>query len=72
MFDTLIKLMELRATRSDCKRLALELELYRWLDEKAITSENIGDIRRRLFMPWSSQWNSLVRDETAERENKKD
>jgi hypothetical protein len=34
-------------------------------------ADNIGQIRRQLFVPWSSSWNSLVRDETAERENKK-
>lgn len=43
-------------------------ELRRWLDEQTITSENIGEIRRRCFMPWGSAWNALVRDETAERE----
>jgi hypothetical protein len=46
----------------------LACELRRWLDEKTITSENIGDIRRSCFMPWASSWNGLVRDETAERE----
>ena len=29
---------------------------------------NIGDIRRSLFVPWESQWNGWVRDETASRE----
>ena len=43
-------------------------ELRRWLDEQTIASENIGDIRRRCFMPWASSWNALVRAETAERE----
>ena len=44
------------------------MELRRWLDEQTITSDNIGDIRRRCFMPFPSAWNALVRDETAERE----
>lgn len=45
-----------------------ELRLY--LDTQAVTSENIGDIRRSLFFPWDSAWNEWVRDETAERENR--
>jgi hypothetical protein len=44
-------------------------ELCAWLDEQNITSENIGQIRRQLFVPWSSEWNAIVRDETASREN---
>lgn len=43
-------------------------ELCAWLDSQAITSENIGDIRRSLFVPWDSLWNGIVRDETAKRE----
>lgn len=46
-------------------------ELLNWLDAQNITSENIGTIRRRCFMPWDSRWNSIVRDETAKRENTK-
>lgn len=45
-------------------------ELTDWLDQQTITSDNIGEIRRRLFMPWSSPWNAIVRDETAARERK--
>ena len=45
-------------------------ELKCWLDQQTITSENIGDIRRRCFVPWSSSWNGIVREETALRENK--
>jgi hypothetical protein len=52
-----------------------ELELYKlhgelanWLDQQTITPDNIGSIRRSLFMPWNSCWNSIVRDETAARE----
>lgn len=45
-------------------------ELRAYLDGLLITSDNIGDIRRSLFMPWASPWNGWVRDETAERENK--
>lgn len=51
---------------SDC----MKDRLCHWLDRQSITSENIGDIRRSLFLPWDSEWNSLVRDETATRENK--
>jgi hypothetical protein len=46
-------------------------ELRAWLDQQIITSENIGEIRRSLMMPWATGWNALVRSETAERENKK-
>lgn len=45
-------------------------ELSAYLDSIAITSENIGDVRRQLFEPWASAWNGVVRDETAARENK--
>jgi hypothetical protein len=45
-------------------------ELRAYLDGLTITSENIGEIRGRLFMPWKSLWNGLVRDETAARENR--
>lgn len=46
--------------------LARELAVY--LDGLEITGATIGDIRRRLCMPWDSEWNSLVRTETAKRE----
>lgn len=49
----------------------LKKELIAWLEEQHITSENIGYIRRQCFVPWESQWNALVRDETAARENQK-
>ena len=26
---------------------------------------HIGDVRRRLFVPWNSKWNAWVRDFTA-------
>ena len=45
-------------------------ELIIWINQQTITSENIGDIRRSLLLPWNSEWNSIVRDETASRENK--
>ena len=45
-------------------------ELRAYLDALIITGENIGDIRRSLFMPWDSEWNGRVRDETAVREGK--
>lgn len=43
-------------------------EMQAYLDTLTITGDNIGDIRRSLFMPFDSAWNGLVRDETAERE----
>ena len=47
----------------------LRQELRAYLDTLGvITGDNIGDIRRSLFMPWGSQWNGWVRDETASRE----
>ncbi len=46
-------------------------ELRRYLDGWSITGDNIGDIRRKCFLPWASSWNSIVRDETAKRENMK-
>lgn len=49
----------------------LRIELRAWLDKQTITSDNIGDIRRSLFMPWDSLWNGWVRDDTATRENRR-
>lgn len=43
-------------------------ELTAYLDSVEITCANIGDIRRSLFVPWKSEWNGLVRYETAQRE----
>lgn len=48
----------------------LRIEMRRYLDGFVITSDNIGDVRRSLFVPWDSAWNGWVRDETAARENK--
>jgi hypothetical protein len=50
--------------------LALRLlpELRAYLDRQTITGDTIGDIRARCFVPWDSEWNSIVRDETAQRE----
>lgn len=48
----------------------LKRELSAYLDQCVITSENIGDIRWSLFVPWDSAWNGIVRDETASRENR--
>lgn len=45
-------------------------ELRTYLDGIVVTSDNIGDIRRALLLPWDSQWNGWVRDETATRENR--
>jgi hypothetical protein len=47
-----------------------KIELRKYLAALTITSENIGTIRSGLFTPWKSDWNGLVRDETASRENK--
>lgn len=44
-------------------------ELTAHLDTLEITSENIGNIRQQLMMPFSTEWNAWVRDETAAREN---
>ena len=46
----------------------LKRELQAWLDQQVISSQTIGAIRRRLFVPWDSEWNAIVRDETATRE----
>jgi hypothetical protein len=35
---------------------------------KIVTPNNIGKIRRFLFVPWSSWWNAWVRDVTAKME----
>jgi hypothetical protein len=43
-------------------------ELLAYLDGQHINNENIGMIRRQCFVPWDSEWNSIVRDETAKRE----
>jgi hypothetical protein len=48
----------------------MQKELRVYLDNMKITSENIGEIRRSLFLPWESQWNGWVREETAKREAK--
>lgn len=48
--------------------LLRELRVY--LDSLDITSGNIGSLRRRLMMPWDTLWNGIVRDETAQRENR--
>lgn len=46
----------------------LGAELRSWLNKQDITSINIGAIRRACFVPWGSNWNALVRDETSARE----
>lgn len=40
------------------------------LNRTEITSENIGSIRRELFLEKECLWNGIVREETALRENK--
>ncbi len=44
--------------------------VFLYLNTLVITSDNIGDIRRSLFMPFDCKWNGWVRDMTAELENK--
>ncbi len=46
----------------------MQKELIDWLETQYITSDNIGEIRRACFVPWESDWNAIVRDETAKRE----
>lgn len=48
---------------------AMKKELAAHVAKLVITSDNIGDIRRSLFMPFSCDWNGWVRELTAEREN---
>jgi len=48
--------------------ISLRDELCQWLNSQDINGETIGSIRRQCFMPWNSEWNALVRDETAARE----
>ncbi len=52
----------------DISKLSLELEAF--LDDQDVTSENIGEIRASLLLTESSRWNEMVRDMTAEAENK--
>jgi hypothetical protein len=42
--------------------------LQGYLDGLVITSATIGDIRRRLLLPFDCAWNGIVRDQTAARE----
>ncbi len=48
----------------------LHLDMIAYLEGIAVTSENIGNIRRSLFMPFECKWNGYVRDATAAYENK--
>lgn len=59
--------LDLNAFRDMAERL-----LAQHLDRLAITSDNIGNIRRSLFHPFHGEcrWNGMVRELTAERENK--
>jgi hypothetical protein len=54
--------------RSGAEEPQMVSELRAYLDSLTITSDNIGNIRRSLFVPWESPWNGIVRDETAARE----
>lgn len=64
----------LRAAKDHLQQQSSENEdtagLRDWLDTQTITSDNIGSIRRECFMPFDCKWNAIVREETAERENK--
>ncbi len=50
---------------------AMHKKLCVHLNDCMITSENIGSVRRSLFLPFDCEWNGVVRDETAARENNK-
>lgn len=50
----------------------LKRELKLWLDRQTITPENIGEIRSACMVPWDSEWNAFVRDQTALREKPSD
>jgi hypothetical protein len=52
--------------KAETMNLRHELGIY--LDTLVITGDNIGEIRRSLFMPWDSAWNGIVREVTAQRE----
>lgn len=54
------------------KSFNLRGELVQYLDKQTINSNNIGGIRKSCSLPWDSEWNSFVRQETANRENKID
>lgn len=56
------------AMKEDAERIRIGLGFV--LDPQVINSDNIGDIRRSLFLPINCQWNDIVREETAARENK--
>lgn len=47
---------------------ALHIQLRAYLDTLTINQNTIGSIRARLLLPFSCDWNGLVRDETAARE----
>ena len=56
-----------RELERDAERVRLGLALS--LDPLVINSDNIGGIRRSLFLPVDCLWNAMVRELTAEREN---
>lgn len=66
--DFLRKHIEVCPKHPGGKWLRLIAGLQTFLDGQEVTSENIGDLRRRLLVPWDSHWNMVVRDETASRE----
>lgn len=49
-------------------KIDLERELKSYLVDLVIDQDNIGAIRRACFVPWDSEWNTLVRDVTAQKE----
>ena len=42
-----------------------EQELDDFLATRQITSENIGEYRKILYVPWESEWNAMVNAKTA-------
>jgi hypothetical protein len=70
VLDKIMQMVEAGITFEEqtVKELPLEVQMTTYLDSLDITSDNIGDIRRSLFMPFDCNWNSWVRDETAKRE----
>ncbi len=44
--------------------------VFRYISALVITSDNIGDVRRSLLMPFDCKYNGWVRDTTAALENK--
>jgi hypothetical protein len=65
--DVLRKGLELSSASPAPSGWLPRTELWAYLTQ-VIHGDNIGDVRRSLFMPWDCIWNDWVRDETAARE----